>query len=52
MFNNDVTDCNRNSNVLLHTEETVIHRNIDDVRNYRNIQSDLNRLLKWYMKLV
>ena len=48
LFTNDMCQCIRNSNVLLYADDTVIYRSdIDSVRNYRNIQGDLNRVFKW-----
>ena len=48
MYTNDLTKCIRNSEVLLYADDTVIYRcDTDTVRNYRNIQGDLNRLYKW-----
>ena len=51
MYTNDLIDCIRNSHVLLYADDTVIYRSdVSNVRNYRNIQEDLNRLLKWCNK--
>ena len=37
-----MTDCIRNSQVLLYADDTVIYRSDSDViRNHRNIQGDL-----------
>ena len=51
MYTNDLIDFIRNSDVLLHADDTVIYRSdVSYVQNYRNIQGDLNRLLQWYNK--
>ena len=51
MYTNDMIDCIRNSKVLLYADDTVIYRSdVQCERNYRNIQGDLNRLLKWCNK--
>ena len=48
MFTNDLSNYIRNCNVLLYADDTVIYRSdVDSVKNHRNIQGDLNRLVKW-----
>ena len=47
MFTNDLNNYIRNCNVLLYADDTVLYRSdVDSVMNYRNIQGDLNRLVK------
>ena len=48
MYTNDLTDCIRNSQVMLYADDTVVYQSDSDIsKNHRNIQGDLNRSYKW-----